>query len=683
MAWFGHVTEEFKWRRPLADSMASCLHFVSALLVGMAISALAHAVPLVGLGQQANQPHDQGFATIDLRRHWESSLVSVPDQPNSLAFDPNDVWRWADGRFTRTATPGQLVLTGRQRFVARIELASIGSGDGIYLNFKIPRLDAVHVAYRYGDGPWTRESAGDTLPMNTWPFADRQPAFDIPQRPGNLSIVVEIAHRGSVDAPMVLQNSNAFRLEGLNAALKSGLLLGINLVLAAVGILAAVNFRRLGFLAISVMTLLMAGVVSATSGLAGVYAFTDSAIFNDQAKFVTNSLWCVLFPWVTATVLSQRLHARWWWRAAVVWAVAGTFVTVWWMPYPLRDVSNQGVGWMAISSVVLALAVVLNALVRRQAHALATLPGVVLYAGSLAARLAAQTNSLSVEDAIMYASLATLAAALIFLQVLIKQHRQGRMVMARARTSPGRDVLTGLLNRQGFEQMLVKNVNRMFAEKSYAAFFYIKLSDTTVLQDRYGDEGFEVGMVQMAAAISSSMSVVDTVGRVASNAFAVMVMMPRDVKIANAMAQKLVTRTMALATHGAPMAQTARIAIAWLPVFGTLLPDIERRTQRTLEKMENGKRIAWVGGSYAQMDASQMPDGMSSPTTKPNNGPSADDELPSVPGMINRIEYDMLGPDSEHLQAEAERLMQVMKNNLPQDDFANTKTETRGSTAVN
>lgn len=663
--------------------MAWCLHCVSALLVMMAISAQAHAVPLVSLAQQANQPHNQGFTSIDLRGQWESTLVSVPDQPNSQAFDPNEVWRWPDGRFTRPGEPGQIVLTGQQRFVARIELASVGSGDGIYLNFKMPRLDAVHVAYRYGDGPWTKESAGDTLPMNTWPFADRQPAFDIPQRPGNLSIVVEIAHRGSVGAPVALQNSNTFRLEALNAALKTGLLLGINLVLAVVGVLAALNFRRWGFLAISVMTLLMAGVVSSNSGLAGVYAFTDSATFNDQYKFVTNSLWCVLFPWVTATVLSQRLYARWWWRTAVVWAVVGTFATLWWMPYPLRDTSNQGVALMAAGSVVLALAVVVNALVRGQAYALATLLGAVLYAGSLVARLAAQNHLVSVDDAIMYASLATLAAALIFLQVLIKQHRQGRTVMARARTSLGRDVLTGLLSRQGFEQMLAKNVTRMFAEKSYAAFFYIRLSDTTVLQERYGDEGFEVGMVQMAAAISSSMSVVDTVGRVASNAFAAMVMMPRDVKLANAMAQKLLTRTMALATHGAPMAQTARIAIAWLPVFGTLLPDIERRTQRTLQKMENGKRIGWVGGNYAQMDASQMPDGLSNPSSKPGNGSSADDELPSVPGMINRIEYDMLGPDSEHLQAEAERLMQVMKKNLPKDDFVNTKTEARGSTAVN
>jgi diguanylate cyclase (GGDEF)-like protein len=304
-------------------------------------------------------------------------------------------------------------------------------------------------------------------------------------------------------------------------------------------------------------------------------------------------------------------------------------------------------------------------------HALITLPGVLLYAGSLMLRFAAQLNVISTDQAIVYASLATLAAALIFLQVLIKQHRQGRLVMSRASKFSGRDVLTGLLNRQGYEHVLTKMINRMFAEKSYAAFFYIKVSDAKTLQERFGDEGFEVGIVQMAAAISSSISVADAVARVSPTAFAVTVMMPRDAKQANAMAQKIITRILALATHVAPMAQTARIAVAWLPVFGTTLPDVERRALRTLDKMEANKRIAWVGGAYAHMDVAHMPDGLSNPTTKPG-GQSLDgsgDDLPSLPGMINRLEQEMLGTDSQQLQDEALRLIAEMKKNIRRDDL--------------
>jgi two-component system, sensor histidine kinase LadS len=646
------------WARCLTTGLA-------LLLLGLQV----HAAPQVTLEKQPR--------SLELRNLWESTLVDVPEQSNAKAFDPQDVWQWPAERFAGKQTSQRMVMTAKQRFVARMELVSSHAGEGVYLVVKMPRLDAVHVFYRYGNEPWTKESAGDTLPMTTWPFFDRQPTFDLPQRPGILSVVVEIAHQGVVDAPVLLESSNSFRQDGINASITSGLLIGVNLVLAAVGLMAALNFRRFGFLSISLMTLLMALVVFTNSGLAGVYLQTDSSEFNDQSKFLANTLLCVAFPWITAVALSQRFYSRGWWYVAMAWAALGALLGVWLMQYPLRHLTLTLVPFILAGSLLIALAMLVNALLRSQTLAVPAAPGIVLYAVSLLVPLAAYLGFMQNDSAVLVASLATLIAALVFLQVMVRQHRQGRMVMARAKTSVGRDVLTGLLSRQGFEQVLAKNVIRMHAEKVYAAFFYVTVSDAKTLQERFGDEGFEGGMVQMAAAISSSVSVVDTVGRVASNAFAVTVLMPRDAKLANSMAQKIITRTMSLASHGAPMAQTARIAIAWLPVFGTLLPDIERRAQRILRKMEEGKRIAWVGGEYAQMDLSQMPDGTSSPTTKPNNGQTADDDLPSLPGMINRIEQEMLGPDTEQLKSEADRLMRMMKANSTQPDFANTKVEAR------
>jgi two-component system, sensor histidine kinase LadS len=628
----------------------------------------AHATPQIAIEKQPR--------SLELRNLWESTLVDVPEQANAKAFNPQEVWQWPAERFAGEQTKQRMVMAAKQRFVARMEVASSHVGDGIYLVFKMPRLDAVHIFYRYGNEPWTKESAGDTLPMATWPFFDRQPSFDLPQRQGILSVVVEMAHQGVLDAPVLLESSNSFRQDGIDASITSGLLIGVNLVLAAVGLMAALNFRRFGFLSISLMTLLMALVVFTNSGLAGVYVQTESSEFNDQSKFLANTLLCVAFPWVTAVALSQRFYSRSWWYLAMAWTALGSLLGVWLMQYPLRHLTLTLVPFVLAGSLLISLAMLVNALLRLQTLAVPAAPGIVLYAVSLVVPLAAYLGFMQNDLAVLVASLATLIAALVFLQVMVRQHRQGRMVMARAKTSAGRDVLTGLLSRQGFEQILAKNVTRMHAEKVYAAFFYVTVSDAKTLQERFGDEGFEGGMVQMAAAISSSVSVVDTVGRVASNAFAVTVM-PRDAKLANSMAQKMITRTMSLASHGAPMAQTARIAIAWLPVFGTLLPDIERRAQRILRKMEEGKRIAWVGGEYAQMDLSQMPDGSSNPTTKPNNGQTADDDLPSLPGMINRIEQEMLGPDTEQLKSEADRLMKMMKAHAEQPDFANTKVEAR------
>ncbi len=635
----------------------------------LALCIPAHAVPQISIDKQPQ--------SLDLRSQWESTLVSVPEQSTAKAFDPQEVWQWPAERFLAKQPSERITLAATQRFVARLQLSSSRNGEHVYLVFKMPRLDAVHVFYRYGDEPWKKESAGDTLPMNTWPFFDRQPTFDLPQREGTLSVVVEMAHVGVVDAPVLLENSNAFRQDGIDAAMTSGLLIGVNLVLAAVGFMAALNFRRFGFLSISLMTLLMAFVVLTTSGLAAMYVQTDSAVFNDQSKFIANTLLCVAFPWITAVVLSQRFYSRIWWYLAMAWAAAGLVAGAWLMPYPLRHLTVAMVPVLMAGSLLIALAMLGNALLRAQTFAIASVPGILLYCASLLVPMAAYFGYLQNDVAIATASLANLAAALLFLSSMVKQHRLGRMVMARAKSSASRDVLTGLLNRAGFEQVLAKNISRMHAEKMYAAFFYITVSDAQTLHERFGDEGFEGGMVQMAAAISSSVSVVDTVGRVGPNAFAVTVLMPRDAKLANSMAQKMITRTMSLASHGAPLAQTARIAIAWLPVFGTLLPDIERRATRVLRKMEEGKRISWVGGDYAQLDLSQMPDGTSNPSSKPTSGPIADDDLPSLPGMINRIEREMLGPDTQQLKSEADRGIKMMNAQPQQPDFANTKGEAR------
>ena len=82
---------------------------------------------------------------------------------------------------------------------------------------------------------------------------------------------------------------------------------------------------------------------------------------------------------------------------------------------------------------------------------------------------------------------------------------------------------------------------------------------------------------------------------------------------------------------------------------------------RALRKMEEGKRITWVGGAMAQADVSQLQEGLTSPTTKSHGGQEAD-ELPSLPGTINRLEREMLGPDSKTLQDEADSLMAAMKS---------------------
>ena len=641
--------------RAVVQSLFVCVLWSVAQL-SWAVPPLATAPELASLSQVGSH------ASVDARLHWQSAIVGTNSLKSSQAGDPEVYWMSPNAEFKTGSVTERMRLAQGQRYVARLNMLSTGFGANIHLVFKMPRLDAVHVAYRYDNEPWVKASAGDTLAMNTWASSDRQPSFDIPLRPGNLNLVAEVAHLGVVDSPMQLQSTNTFRDQQLLYALRTGGLLGVNLILAVLGLAFAMGYGRPNFLAISVMAIVIVMVTGSVSGMAGIYLLNDSATFNDESKFWAQTVWCCVFPWVTSIALVQRPTFTWSGRAASAYALLGLAAATVFMGYKFRNAALAWIPVMALFSIFFALCLLAKAFLRKQTNAWAVAPAVVLYGAALLAPLAAFLGYILDEKATLWAALVMMLSAMLFFRAMLRQYRQGRMVMTRAKTSPARDVLTGLLSRKGFEKMLEHNITRMKSERMYAAFYYIKVSDAQTLKERFGDEGFEVGMVQLAAAISSSISVVDSVGRVAPNAFAVTVLMPRDAKLANGLAQKILTRTMSLASHGAPLAQTGRIAVAWLPVFGTQLPDIERRALRALRKMEEGKRIVWVGGANAQADASQLPDGLTSPTTRPNNGQYADDELPSLPGMINQIEREMLGPDSGELTEEAERLMRQLQS---------------------
>jgi GGDEF domain-containing protein len=447
-------------------------------------------------------------------------------------------------------------------------------------------------------------------------------------------------------------------------------LVGLAIVLSLVGLGAAAVFKRFSFVAVALLMMAVGFAVFTQGGVAGIYIGTQTNRFNDVSKFISGMLCGALLPWVVATVLTQKSYSLLAWRAALLWMAAGLLGLL------LMVGTNSRTAQSAVLPPYLLLSllwVVLMAAVsvwRGQIYAAWTLVAVLFVCVGILVPLASYWGLVDGPQSLTISSVGFLVSSLLLFYTQLLQYRQGRMVMARASASDGRDVLTGLLNRMGFEKMLRRTVKRITNDKTYAALFYIEVSDVASLQERYGGEGFETGMLQLAAAISSAVSVADTVGRIAPNAFAVSIVMPHNANTANAMAQKILTRTMAIASHSVPMAQTSRIAIVWVPVFGTELYELERRALAVLRKLEPGKRIGWVGGSNAQLEAGQIADmGVS---TQPQAEQVVSDALPSLPGIINNIERDMLGSDSERAQAKAERPMRVLPKDQRPGEVANS-----------
>jgi GGDEF domain-containing protein len=292
--------------------------------------------------------------------------------------------------------------------------------------------------------------------------------------------------------------------------------------------------------------------------------------------------------------------------------------------------------------------------------------GLLLYVSALFVLFAAYLGKMSTDASGILAAFVCLLASLLLMRGLFLQHRMGRQVLARANISPMRDVLTGLLNREGMQAHVYGIRERLQQQQTCAVFIYVSVLDTQIALNEHGEQGFEMGMVQIAASLSTSVTGSDGVARISGHAFGISVLMPPDPALAIRVAQKILSRLMVLASHGAPMANTARMALAWMPLNGFRIDTLERRCQAALAALEPTKRIAWVGGAQSHSEAVQLlrdatlaDRGEVDPHELPPAGlvPAARASSSNLYDRIHRIEREMLnGIDTRFLMEEADRM---------------------------
>lgn len=624
----------------------------------MACSTPAQAVPLLDLRSQ-----DARQIKIDLRDHWQTQWISAQKLLATQARDPIDIWALPDSAFSAGAgsSGATLRFEAQDRLLGRVVLQVQEQPYSMVLELPMPRLDAAHLSYRYNDEPWVHAAAGDQISMLQWPFANRNPAFLIPAKSGQLQLVLEIGHQGLLAAPVLLQSDPQFRAARFEDALRIGALLGLATVLTVLGFGAALIFQRFSFIAVALLTTSVGIAVFTQGGTAGMYIAVDSTRFNDLSKFASGMLCGAFLPWGIGSVLLQKSYSMTVWRSTQLWLALGLLSMLLMTGANMRSLQALVLPPFLLGSLLFAGLMVLGSVWRRQPLAWWLMAALVFVSIGILSPLAAYFGLTDGVKSFLVSSMGFLVSTLLLFYTQLLQYKQGRMVMTRAKTTAGRDVLTGLLNRSGFNYSLAKTIKRITNDKTYAAFYYIEVADAKTWQQSHSGEGYEAGMVQLAAAISMSVSVVDTVGRVAPNAFAVTVVMQRNAQLASALAQKIITRTLAIASHGTPMAHSTRIAIAWLPVFGAELHTLEQRARSVLDKLEQGKRIAWIGGAYAQVDEAQMPGGVIPASTVPASDRLPADALPSLPGIINNIEREIFGADSEKAEQKARRMVKVQR----------------------
>ena len=605
------------------------------------------AAPQLDLTQQ-----DRARLRIDVRSSWQTAMVPDAGSDPSTPWDAQAVWLWPDSQFKPGAAEPVTIKTG-ERLVGRLAALTRSSTHSLLVELPMPRLDVVHLSYRYNDEPWMQATAGDRVPMVKWPFANTTPVFVIPPKAGELHIVVDIPAPGLFPSPVVLWGDPAYREQRAlsNLEVGAGLAMAVISLLLCIG--AAVIFRRFAFVAVGVYSISIFLVTAGQGGFFGVYLATSSAWFNDYVKYISAAIFGAAVPWTISWVVAQKHYSKLIARAATLWLV-GSLAAMLVMLFTVERTTQWALlSPFLIASLLFGLGIALGSVVRRQPHGLLSLCAVLLLCAGVFAPIASYWGYLDGTFSFSVTVISFLISNILLLLALLLQYRQGNRVIARAERSAGRDALTGLLNREVFERKLATTLREAKSRNLHVLFFYVALSERDSLEELYGGEGFESGMVQMAAALSSSISVVDTVARVSTSAFGVLVVMPMDAALGNALAQKIISRIMAVASHSAPMVQTARIALAWLPASGTALNSLEMSALQLLQKMDHGKRVGWVGGALGATGAPS--DSKSQSGARPRK-----DQLRS---LINGIEDTMRREDYVGVDSSAERLARTRDKN--------------------
>ncbi len=556
-----------------------------------------HAAPQLDIRQQ-----DLGALRIDVRSTWQTSIVSGQSTPATLPLNAQATWDLPDSQF-QSGKAMPITIGEGQRLIGRLSVSVGENPHTLLIDLPMPRLDIAHASFRYNNEPWAQASAGDQIPMVRWPFVNRNPVFVIPPRSGELQIVLDIPATGLFPSPVLLWSDPAFRADHSirNFEVGAALTMSLFMVLFCAG--AALVLRRFVFIALGLYSLSVLCIAAGQGGVVGQYIGTASTWFNDYVKYITGMIFGAMIPWTMSQVCSQKYYSRFVARFATFWML-GSMAAVLLMLFTVPRLTQWAfLSPFLIASLVFGLGIAMASALRGHVHGILSLAAIVMLCVGIFAPIASYWGYLDGVFSFIITLISLFVSNTLLLLALLLQYRHGNRVITQASRSGGRDALTGLYNRQTFERKLNHWLRKSKPGQSEALFLYVAVGDANQLSQEFGGVGFESGLVQIAAALSSCVPLVDLVARISTHAFGVLVVMPHNDQQGGELAQKIITRIMTIANHSAPMAQTARIAAAWLPKDGQVLTQLENSSRDVLQRMSANKRIGWFANDSEAKNA--------------------------------------------------------------------------------
>lgn len=383
------------------------------------------------------------------------------------------------------------------------------------LQFPLPLLDLVTVYQQTRKSGWSAQTAGDTVPVASWPEPGRYAQFQLAfPDDGVHDVYVRIQHATRLNVPVNVISGKA-RSNRLQAqSLAVGAVLGALLLLIAGGAAQSwvYNDRAYGWYALYVSVMALA--VAAWTGVAGHLLWSRSSAWADLAPGCLSILVGGAAPMVVHHLCGPGSRQRWpapiaYWLATASLPLALIYAVV------ERGLGVGIAGVYVITVVVLGMRRAIIVWRRRDMVGFWVLAAFTPLALVALLMLASTTGLLPASWLSQYWLLIGLTIQVPLLLVALNlRSRERHNVEAREEAMASHDALTGLLTLPLFNDRLQRAVSRVTRHNEPAAVVYMELVNYDYVKRTYGIAVAEQSLLRSVIKLRRILRDVDTVGRV-------------------------------------------------------------------------------------------------------------------------------------------------------------------------
>ena len=441
-----------------------------------------------------------------------------------------------------------------------------------YLEVPYPGVDRVTLYSRDASGRWQSRSAGDSLPVATWPVPHRHPLLPLhvsPDQPHQHLLHVE--NGAAFGAPLRFVSESYLGRSEQRVSLAMGMYFGLAALAVLLSVVGAVTLRDRAYSLYALSVLLMGVTQAAMTGFAGAHLWPEWAWWNGMAAhvmplFAVSSL---LLFFAEVVSLRDRSRLLYWLVFALAAASAPLAVAMMFSP-EVEERLRMLVAYVMLATAS-GLGVAAWAALRGDRYAPWLLLGTLPVAVGAFAPIARAAGLIPVSFWTSHGMPVAIAIELPVMLVLLALRSQHRREHVRRIQGLDRfDPATGLINAAVFHERLVRLITRSQRSKLRSAMLLVDIANIDALRKQFGSDAAHEITLRVAGRLLSVAREIDTVARLADHRFGILMEGPlRANEVAEAGPRVVARCLMPFPSRPLEWVPHVRVAQALIPMDGT------------------------------------------------------------------------------------------------------------------